>query len=118
MTKQSDFWVENLVWLEQRYGITDADVLEVNPKIVIVHVSGYGHPDFGGGREKCNRASYDMIGQSYSGWPNLMGVKDGPPTRGAPWTGDYCTAMTAFYGALMAYMQMLKDGKGQVVDVS
>ena len=118
LIKQSDFWIENLVWLEQRYGITDKEVLEVNPKIIIVHVSGYGHPDFGGEREKCFRASYDMIGQCFSGWPNLIGPKDAPPSRANPWTGDYCAAMTAFYGALMAYLQMLKDGKGQVVDVS
>lgn len=118
LIKQSDFWIENLVWLDQRYGITDAEVLEANPKIVIVHVSGYGHPEFGGEKEKCFRASYDMIGQCYSGWPNLIGPKDAPPSRANPWTGDYCAAMTAFYGALMAYIQMLKDGKGQVVDVS
>jgi len=118
LIKQSDFWLENLVWLEQRYGITDKEVLEVNPKIIIVHVSGYGKPEFGGEQEKCFRASFDMIGQCYSGWPNLIGPKDAPPSRANPWTGDYCAAMTAFYGALMAHMQMLKDGKGQVVDVS
>ena len=28
LIKQSDFWIENLVWLEQRYGITDEEVLE------------------------------------------------------------------------------------------
>lgn len=118
LIKQSDFWIENMVWLEQRYGITDKEVFEVNPKIIIVHVSGYGHPEFGGEEKKCLRASYDMIGQCYSGWPNLIGPKDAPPSRASPWTGDYCAAMTAFYGALMAHMRMLKDGKGQVVDVS
>ena len=118
LIKQSDFWVENLVWLEERYGITDKEVLEVNPKIIIVHVSGFGHLEFGGERERCSRASYDMIGQCYAGWPNLIGPKDAPPSRASPWSGDYCTAMTAFYGALMAYLHMLKDGKGQVVDVT
>ena len=52
LIKQADIWVENLVWLEERYGITDEMCLEVNPKLGIVHVSGYGHPKFGGEVEK------------------------------------------------------------------
>lgn len=81
LIKQSDIWIENLVWLEERYGITDELVMKVNPKIVIVHVSGYGHPEFGGDPKICKRASYDLIGQAYSGWPNVIGFRDGPPTR-------------------------------------
>lgn len=118
LIRQSDFWIENLVWQEQRYSITDKEVFEVNPKIIIVHVSGYGKPEFGGDKDKCFRASYDMIGQCYSGWPNLIGPADAPPSRANPWTGDYCAGLTAFHGALMAYIQMEKDGKGQVVDVA
>jgi len=48
LIKASDVWIENLVWLEQRYGITDELVREVNPQISIVHESGYGKPEFGG----------------------------------------------------------------------
>ena len=33
--------MENLVWTE-KLGIYDEELLEINPKLIIVHVSGYG----------------------------------------------------------------------------
>ncbi|MEM2431812.1 MAG: CoA transferase, partial [Candidatus Bathyarchaeia archaeon] len=68
LINQSDIFIENMVWLEERFGISDEQILSVNPKIVIVHVSGYGKAKFGGDPEKCSRASYDLIAQAYSGW--------------------------------------------------
>ncbi len=118
LIKQADIWVENLVWLKERYGITDEMCLEVNPKLVIVHVSGYGHPEFGGDPEKCSRAAYDLIGQAYSGWPNLIGFKDGPPIRLAKWACDYVTALMGTIGALAGYIHAQKTGEGQVIDVA
>jgi crotonobetainyl-CoA:carnitine CoA-transferase CaiB-like acyl-CoA transferase len=118
LIKQSDIWVENLVWLEERYGITDDLVMKVNPRIVIVHVSGYGHPNFGGDPKICKRASYDLIGQAYSGWPNVTGFRDGPPTRLSLWACDYVTALFGTIGALAGYLHAQKTGEGQVIDVA
>jgi len=118
LIKQSDIWIENLVWLEERYGITDELVMKVNPKIVIVHVSGYGHPEFGGDPKICKRASYDLIGQAYSGWPNVIGFREGPPTRLSLWACDYVTALVGTIGALAAYAHAMKTGEGQIVDVA
>ena len=118
LIKSCDIWMDNLVWLEQRYGITDKMVLEVNPKIIIVHVSGYGKPEFGGNANMCWRASYDLIGQAYGGWCHLVGEPDGLPTRVVPYSIDYVSAITALIGALMGYINMLNTGKGQVVDLA
>ncbi len=118
LIKQSDIWIENLVWLEERYGITDEMVMKVNPKIVIVHVSGYGHPEFGGVPKICKRASYDLIGQAYSGWPNVIGFREGSPTRLSLWAYDYVSALVGTIGALAAYAHAQKTGEGQVVDVA
>ena len=71
LVKNSDVWLENLVWIE-KLGITDEMCLAVNPKLIIVHVSGFGRPQFGGLPEMCDRGSYDMIGQAASGWISLM----------------------------------------------
>ncbi len=35
--------MENMVWLE-KLGIRDEDLLAVNPKLIIAHISGYGNP--------------------------------------------------------------------------
>lgn len=73
--------MENMVWLE-KLGIRDEDLLAVNPRLIIAHISGYGNPAFGGLPEYCDRASYDMIGQAFSGWMGLNGEKDGDPVVG------------------------------------
>lgn len=117
MVKESDIFMENLVWLD-KYGITDELLLEVNPKLVIVHVSGYGRPQFGGIPEVCDRASYDMIGQAASGFMFLNGDKDRPPAIGKPWLNDYQSALTAVFAALVGYINAQKTGKGQSVDVA
>ncbi len=118
LIKEADIFMENMVWLE-KYGISDQMLMEANPKLVIVHVSGYGRPQFGGIPEVCDRASYDMIGQAYSGFMHLNGEKEpSSPMLTKPWTNDYISAMYAVFGALSAYIYAQKTGKGQVVDVA
>lgn len=72
LIKEADIYIENMVWLD-KYGISDKELLETNPKLIIVHVSGYGRPEFGGIPKVCDRASYDLIGQAYSGYMHLNG---------------------------------------------
>lgn len=118
LIKKADIFMENLVWLE-KYGISDEMLMEVNPKLVIVHISGYGRPQFGGIPEVCDRASYDMIGQAYSGFMHLNGDPEpSMPMLTKPWTNDYISALHALFGALAAYINAQKTGKGQVVDVA
>lgn len=117
LIRQSDIFMENMVWLE-KLGIRDEELLAVNPKLIIVHVSGYGNPAFGGVPEYCDRASYDMIGQAFSGWMNLNGDADGDPVIAKPWTNDFVSAMATVFGIFAAYAGVQKTGKGQVVDVA
>ncbi|GCF92666.1 CoA transferase [Enterococcus florum] len=117
LIRQSDIFMENMVWLE-KLGIRDEDLLEVNPKLIIIHVSGYGNPAFGGVPEFCDRASYDMIGQAFSGWMNLNGDADGDPVIAKPWTNDFVSAMATVFGIFAAYAAVQKTGKGQIVDVA
>ena len=118
LIKVSDIWIENLVWLEQRYGITDELVHEVNPQITIVHESGYGKPESGGDPDRCWKASYDLIGQSYGGWCHLTGEPDAPPTRISPASTDYLAAYSVCMGSLMGYINTLETGEGQAIDAS
>ena len=117
LVKEADIFMENLVWLD-KYGISDELLLETNPKLVIVHVSGYGRPQFGGDPEVCDRASYDMIGQAASCFMALNGDKDRPPSIAKPWANDYQSALTAVFAALTGYIAAQKTGKGQSVDVA
>jgi len=118
LIKNVDIWFENLVWLD-KYGISDEMCLKVNPRLVIVHVSGFGRPQFGGVPEVCERPSYDMIGQCASGWTNLVGFPEpDPPSLIRPWSSDYYSALTAAFAAMTALRHVQQTGEGQVIDVA
>ncbi|MCI7404260.1 MULTISPECIES: CaiB/BaiF CoA transferase family protein [unclassified Pyramidobacter] len=117
LIKEADVFMENMVWLE-KLGIYDEELLKVNPKLVIVHVSGLGHKEFGGVPSVCNRASYDMIGQAFSGWLYLQGDPDRDPSVSKPYTNDFVSAFAVLFGTLGAYINVQKTGRGQVVDVA
>ena len=117
LIKEVDVFMENMVWLE-KLGITDEEILEANPKIVIAHISGFGSEHFGGEEGVTGRASFDMIGQAYSGFLNLNGEPDMPPTIVKPYTNDYISALTALFGVLVAYIHAKETGQGQVVDIA
>lgn len=117
LIRQADVFMENMVWLE-KLGIRDEELLEANPKLVIVHVSGMGHKEFGGIPGVCGRASYDMIGQAFSGWLYLQGYADRDPVVAKPYMNDFVSAFAALFGTLAAYTSAQKTGRGQVVDVA
>jgi crotonobetainyl-CoA:carnitine CoA-transferase CaiB-like acyl-CoA transferase len=118
LINQSDIFVENMVWLKEKFGISDEEMLRVNPKIVIVHVSGYGKPEFGGNPEKCSRGSYDLTAQAYSGWNKAFMAPLDDVIKIPFYAGDYITALFGAVGALAAYIHAQKTGEGQVVDVT
>lgn len=117
LIKQVDVYLENVVWLD-KFGIDPKELLEVNPKLVIVHVSGFGRPQFGGDPEKCDRASYDPIGQCEGGVANMIGFPDGPPIYGQPFLNDYLTGVYAFGACLAGYINVLNGGMGQEIDLA
>lgn len=117
LIKNCDVWLENMVWIE-KLGITEELLFEVNPKLIIGHISGFGRPQFGGVPEECNRPSYDAIGQAEGGWMHLNGYPDRPPSLGAMFINDYVAAMFCVSGIMIAYVNAQKTGKGQAVDVS
>ncbi|HWP95559.1 MAG TPA: CoA transferase [Syntrophomonadaceae bacterium] len=117
LIKQVDVWMENVVWLD-KLGIDCKELLQINPKLVIVHVSGFGRPQFGGDPNICDRASYDPIGQCEGGLANMVGFPDGPPIYGNPFLNDYLTAVYAFGACCAGYINVLKGGLGQEIDLA
>jgi Predicted acyl-CoA transferases/carnitine dehydratase len=94
-------------------------LLEVNPKLVIAHISGFGRPQFGGVPSECDRPSYDPIGQAEGGYMFVNGFPEpSPPSHAATFINDYMTAMFAVNGILMAYIHAKETGKGQAVDIA
>jgi formyl-CoA transferase len=85
----------------------------VNPRIVLVRISGYGQT--GPYRE---RAGYGNVSESMGGLRYVTGFPDRPPVRVGVSLGDALAAQQAAFGALLALHVAEHTGEGQVVDVA
>lgn len=116
LAARADIWMESSKpGTYDRWGLGDDVVLAANPKLVVCHVSGYGQS---GEPSYLGRASYDMIGQAFGGSMYQTGFPDSPPTRAAPWTADYVTALMCLSSCLAAYLHAKETGAGQVIDLA
>ena len=91
------------------------DVLhEANPALVHVEISGFGRTG-----PYADRGGFDLIAQGMSGLMSITGEGPGrPPVKvGAP-VSDITAGILAATGALAAYVERLKTGRGQRVDTS
>lgn len=113
---RADIWMESSrPGTYEKWGLTDAVVQAANPALVICHVSGYGQT---GDPSYLGRASYDMVGQAFGGSMYQTGFPDSPPTRAAPWTADYITALMCLSSSLAAFHHAKETGTGQVIDLA
>jgi crotonobetainyl-CoA:carnitine CoA-transferase CaiB-like acyl-CoA transferase len=87
----------------------------VNPRIVLVHVSGYGQSG-----PYARRPGYGTVAEGMSGIPSFTGFPDGPPTLSAFPLADCLAATFALVGLLSAVYErdIAGSGRGQEVDVS
>src|SRR4051794_22815256 len=90
------------------------DVLaELNPRLVTLSISGFGHDGPEGGR-----AGYDQIAQGEAGLMSLTGPGPDDPTRiGVP-IGDLLAGMYGAYGVVAALHERERTGLGRVVRTS
>jgi len=114
---RSDIWIESSrPGTYDRLGLSDALAWSVNPKLAIVHVSGFGQT---GDPRRIGAPSYDLIGQAFSGYLSLQGRPDPePPMRAGTALNDTVTGLAAATAALMAFVHAERTGRGQSVDVA
>jgi crotonobetainyl-CoA:carnitine CoA-transferase CaiB-like acyl-CoA transferase len=90
------------------------DVLaELNPRLVTLSISGFGHDGPEGGR-----AGYDQIAQGEAGLMSLTGPGPDDPQRVGVPIGDLLAGMYGAYGVLAALLERERTGRGQVVRTS
>ena len=83
----------------------------INPRLIIVRVSGYGQTG-----PYASRAGYGAIGEAMGGIRAVIGEPDRPPSRAGVSLGDTLAATFACVGALVALHSRERTGKGQIVD--
>jgi crotonobetainyl-CoA:carnitine CoA-transferase CaiB-like acyl-CoA transferase len=99
----------------EKWGIGYEDLKRINPKIIMIRISGYGQD----GPYK-DKPGFGSIGEAMGGLRYLTGDPDRPPTRVGVSIGDSISSLYAVIGAMMAiYHRDVKGtGIGQFVDVA
>ena len=90
------------------------DVLkEVNPRLIMVRISGYGQTG-----PYSSRPGFGRIGNAFGGLSYLAGYPDRPPvTPGSATIPDYLAGLYGALGVLLSIQALAKTGRGQVVDI-
>jgi crotonobetainyl-CoA:carnitine CoA-transferase CaiB-like acyl-CoA transferase len=96
-----------------RLGFSQQRLAEINPRLVVLSISGFGHDG-----PEAGRAGYDQIAQGEAG---LMSVTGSGPTDlqrvGVP-IADLLAGMYGAFGVLAALQERERTGRGQVVRAS
>jgi crotonobetainyl-CoA:carnitine CoA-transferase CaiB-like acyl-CoA transferase len=115
LAETADLLAENFTpgVLERLCGGTEA-LLERNPRLVIVRISGWGQTG-----PRARRPGFGTLAEAYSGFTYLNGPTDGPATQAPLSLADTVAGTYAASAALAALWDVrVNGGAGQVVDVS
>lgn len=114
LVRESDVLVENFQPGTLEKWNLGWDVLkEVNPRLIMVRISGYGQTGPYSGRP-----GFGRIGNAFGGLSYLAGYPDRPPvTPGSATIPDYMSGLYGALGVLLALQALAKTGRGQVVDI-
>src|SRR6478735_6052960 len=96
-----------------RRGFTTERLAELNPRLVVLSISGFGHDGPEGGR-----AGYDQIAQGEAGLMSLTGSGPDDPQRVGVPIADLLSGMYGAYGVLAALNERHRTGRGTVVRTS
>ena len=91
----------------------DTVLAERNPGLVYTRITGFGVDGPMGGAP-----GYDAVLQSFGGLMSINGYPDGNPLRVGVPIIDLVAANMAFSGTLLALLERMRSGRGQIVDLA
>ena len=95
------------------WGLGWETLKEINPRLVMLRVSGYGQTG-----PYSKKPGFGRIGNAFGGISFLAGDPDRPPaTPGSATLADYMSGLYGALGVLMAIRARDATGAGQVVDI-
>lgn len=114
LVKSSDVLMENFrTGVLDRLGFSMQRLHEINPRLVIMSITGFGHDG-----PEAHRSGYDQILQGEAGLMSLTGSGSEDPQKVGVPIADLLSGMYGAYGALAALLEREKTGRGQVVRTS
>src|SRR4051794_25091168 len=97
----------------EKWGCGWPELSGLNPRLILVRVSGYGQTG-----PYSQRAGYGGIGEAMGGLRYIVGEPDRPPSRVGISIGDSLAAVHACMGTLAALHHRDRTGRGQVIDAA
>ena len=114
LVRQADVVVENYSpGVMARNGLDYDTLKELNPKLIMCSVSGYGQDG-----PYAKHTSFDIIAQAQSGVMAMTGQPDGPPTYVGNYFGDPNAGIHGALAICAALFSRAMTGEGQYIDVS
>src|SRR5438552_556800 len=113
LVKKCDVLVENFApGALNRMGFTWEHINELNPRMIVASVKGFGPGPY----EDCK--VYENIAQCAGGSASTTGFDDGPPLVTGAQIGDSGTGLHLAIGIVCALYQRNRTGRGQKVNVA
>jgi crotonobetainyl-CoA:carnitine CoA-transferase CaiB-like acyl-CoA transferase len=112
LVRRADVLLENFrVGVLDRLGFSVQRLHELNPRLVIGSITGFGHDG-----PEAHRAGYDQIAQGEGGLMSVTGTEQ-PTKVGVP-IADLLAGMNLAYGVTAALYERHATGRGRVVRTS
>ncbi|MDQ1582918.1 MAG: hypothetical protein QOF36_972, partial [Microbacteriaceae bacterium] len=110
----SDVLIENFrPGTLDRLGFPVETIAEINPRLITLSISGFGHDGPEGGKP-----GYDQIAQGEAGLMSITGPDADNPTKSGVPIADLLAGMYGAYGILAALHERQSTGRGRVVRTS
>ena len=114
LVRRSDVVLDNFrPGVMEKMNLGYEQLKEVNPGIIMASLSGFGQTG-----PNVHRQALDMSIQALSGFMDVTGFQDGPPTKGGPVLSDFIAGLYLAVGILAAYAYRQRTGMGQYIDIA
>jgi crotonobetainyl-CoA:carnitine CoA-transferase CaiB-like acyl-CoA transferase len=114
LLERADVIIENFrPRVMDRLGFSTATMHELNPRLVILSITGFGHDG-----PESQRSGYDQILQGEAGLMSLTGSGPDDPQRVGVPIADLLAGMNGATGVLAALVERARTGLGKVVRTS
>ncbi|MBU3620459.1 CaiB/BaiF CoA-transferase family protein [Polynucleobacter sp. CS-Odin-A6] len=114
LVKEADVLIENFrPGTLEGWGLDPEQLLELNPKLIVLRISGYGQT--GPYRDK---PGFGVVAEAMGGLRHLTAEPGRVPVRVGVSIGDTLASLHGVIGILLALQERHESGKGQVIDIA
>jgi formyl-CoA transferase len=114
LAKEADVLIENFrPGTLEGWGLDPQKLLELNPKLIVLRISGYGQT--GPYRDK---PGFGVVAEAMGGLRHLTAEPGRVPVRVGISIGDTLASLHGVIGILLALQERHNSGQGQIIDIA